>query len=348
MLGSLKGSGNRPTGSSFGGRGGLDKDTLQALTTAITSALKSAPAQSGTSPQDKAEANQAENLRADELAHRTEREGLTDTFRVQVNKHFEALTYQAETIVGNQKHLYELISEGGLQPTGGSGGGLMNSALELFTGGGKKGGRLVSKGLGLAKGALTKVAIPLALASGAYSGIKGGFDTEAIMKQKGIDDPSQVGLGDRLHYGLSGMLSGITGGLVGTDTIANFTERAGSFITGGGFKTEKEKKEADLLSAHQDEAEMDTLLASRGIIQTTDGSYTQADNSVHAQILRGMGYDTPPPQGQELAPLNEGFGGSMSSSVSNVTNNNTTNVIPESPRFRINDQATLALATQGL
>lgn len=281
--------------------------------------------------------NMAENLRQDEIAHRTEREALTDEFRRIVVENLKEQTYQQTTIQANQHHLFEALQQG-MQ---GSGGGLLDSLLNF--GAIKGAGGILSKGAGLATKVATKIPLIAGL-FGAGKGIYSGFQTDDIAKQKGID-PSEVGIGDRIHYGLSGFLSGVTGGLISTDTVANGTEAIGNFLFGKSNATKARESKAQELS---DEAEMNALLASRGIIQTADGYTTNANSDIHSQILQEMGVETPQKRGQELAELNEGQGGSdmLSSVVNNTTN--TTNIIPENPRFRINDQATMLLSAQGL
>lgn len=303
----------------------------------------------------KTQANEAQDIQQRQEARQNTQDGLTDSFRKQLLAKVTQQIETLDTIQDDLTHIHSAVQEAGLA----DGGGLDLGLGDLLDFKNLKGGagNLLSKGKGLlgnaAKG-LTRLAPWAILAGGAYGGITSATDTDAIMAQKGYTDPSQIELADKIHHGLSGMLSGMSFGLIDTDTIANFTERAGNFITGGGFVTKKEQKEQLAAQEQQSWAEIDAMIASRtqpqGQVQTTDGTYSSDNNSVHSQILQEMGVAPAhnESKAQELTELNEGMTGVMNSSVSNVTNNNTTNVIPESPRYRISDSTTLALAMQGL
>ena len=279
--------------------------------------------------------NLARDLRDEDIAHRTEREALTDEYRQMVKENLEEQTYQLQTINENQHAIYELMQQGG--GSGGGGIGLMDMMMGAM--GAKGAGGLLSKGFNLVKGVGSKVALPLAIASSVFTGAKSGMDTDAIAAYTG-KDPSEVGILDRIQYGGAGLLSGLTGGLIGTDTIANAGEAIGNFLFG---KSDATIAREARLKEQQELAEFDAMMASREASVSTSGS-----SNIHNQILEKMGVEAQPQaQGQELAELNAGTGGGISNSVSNVTNN-TTNVIPENPKFRINDSATLALSAQGL
>ena len=279
--------------------------------------------------------NLARDLRDEGIAHRTEREALTDEYRQMVKENLEEQTYQLQTINENQHAIYELMQQGG--GSGGGGIGLMDMMMGAM--GAKGAGGLLSKGFNLVKGVGSKVALPLAIASSVFTGAKSGMDTDAIAAYTG-KDPSEVGILDRIQYGGAGLLSGLTGGLIGTDTIANAGEAIGNFLFG---KSDATIAREARLKEQQELAEFDAMMASREASVSTSGS-----SNIHNQILEKMGVEAQPQaQGQELAELNAGTGGGISNSVSNVTNN-TTNVIPENPKFRINDSATLALSAQGL
>lgn len=279
--------------------------------------------------------NLARDLRDEDIAHRTEREALTDEYRQMVKENLEEQTYQLQTINENQHAIYELMQQGG--GSGGGGIGLMDMMMGAM--GAKGAGGLLSKGFNLVKGVGSKVALPLAIASSVFTGAKSGMDTDAIAAYTG-KDPSEVGILDRIQYGGAGLLSGLTGGLVGTDTIANAGEAIGNFLFG---KSDATIAREARLKEQQELAKFDAMMASREASVSTSGS-----SNIHNQILEKMGVEAQPQaQGQELAELNAGTGGGISNSVSNVTNN-TTNVIPENPKFRINDSATLALSAQGL
>lgn len=279
--------------------------------------------------------NLARDLRDEDIAHRTEREALTDEYRQMVKENLEEQTYQLQTINENQHAIYELMQQGG--GTGGGGIGLMDMMMGAM--GAKGAGGLLSKGFNLVKGVGSKVALPLAIASSVFTGAKSGMDTDAIAAYTG-KDPSEVGILDRIQYGGAGLLSGLTGGLIGTDTIANAGEAIGNFLFG---KSDATIAREARLKEQQELAKFDAMMASREASVSTSGS-----SNIHNQILEKMGVEAQPQaQGQELAELNAGTGGGISNSVSNVTNN-TTNVIPENPKFRINDSATLALSAQGL
>lgn len=309
---------------------------------------------------DKMQQNLNQNLRDEELKHRTERESLTDQYREQVLENLKEQTYQLTTIQENLHAIYDNMGQGG------SGGGLLGGLGDMLSS--LAGGALASKvmglvkgGLGLAKGALTKIPVLGSVLGAGIGAGAGALDTEAIMAQKGLTDPSQIGLGARIQRGGAGLISGALNALsfgladkvfgINTENLTEGFDRWGNILSGNGNRTDAEVRamQDSQTSIDADEAEMNALLASRGIIQTADGSYQIKDNSIHGQILEKMGIETAKvQQEQELAELNEGMGGVMNSSVSNVTNNSTTNIIPESPRFRVNDTATMALSAQGL
>lgn len=306
---------------------------------------------------DKMQQNLNQNIRDEELKHRTERESLTDQYREQVLENLKQQTYQITTIQENLHAIYDNMGQGG------SGGGLLGDMLSSLAGGAlaTKGMGLVKGGLGLAKGALTKIPVLGSVLGAGIGAGAGALDTEAIMAQKGLTDPSQIGLGARIQRGGAGLISGALNALsfgladkvfgINTENLTEGFDRWGNILSGNGNRTDAEVRamQDSQTSIDADEAEMNALLASRGIIQTADGSYQIKDNSIHGQILEKMGIETAKvQQEQELAELNEGMGGVMNSSISNVTNNSTTNIIPESPRFRVNDTATMALSAQGL
>lgn len=302
-------------------------DPLAQLNQAISTPIQSI---------DLMQRNLNENQREEDIAHRTERESLTDIYRKMVEDNLTEQTYQLKTINENQHQIYALLEQGNI---GQGGGGGFNPLDLLGLGGGKAGGAIRAIG-----GGVRAVASKLPLLALAYGGVKGigaGMDTDTIAARRGID-PSEVGVLDRIGYGASGLLSGITGGLIGTDTIANAGESIGNFLFG---KSDKDIVKDARTQEAQDLAEMEAILASRGVVSTATS--TDASQSIHNQILNQMGVEAQK-KGQELAELNEGTGGGFSNAnVSNITNN-TTNVIPEAPRFRINDQATMALSAQGL
>lgn len=316
--------------------------------TSLTSTI-SAPVTAVTPTQQKAQANRIENQRAEDIASQVQRDELTSEYRDLVKENLESQTKSLESIAKDTTFIVDKIKDGELNLGNdeSGGGGLMDMFSNLFKKGKGLGGKLLNAGKGLGVGGGVALA---SLVGGAIGGVKGALDTDGIISQKGYTDPSQMEGADRLHYGLSGMLSGMSFGIIPRETIANATERIGNFITGDGFLTKAEMKAQAKDKEIQDDLDMDMMLAQRGIIQTADGSYQIKDNSIHSKILENMGVEVPnqQPQGQQLAELNEGMGGVLNAPSSSTVNNTTTNVIPESPRFRINDQATLALASQGL
>lgn len=424
-----------------------DLSQLQAILAAgVSSALATTPIQIEKTQQDREDEYREQQ---EKLYQDREAQELEDEFRD------ESLSLQEEQL----KYLKRISDkEFGGGGEGEGGGGLLGTVMDMVGlgsgGGGGKGkgglariaGSVMGKGGALLKGAgalVSKAALPLAIATAGYGAIKGAFDTDSIAAREG-KNKEDITAGDRIKSGGAQMLSTLTGGLIEKDSILNFGESVGNFLTGNGYKTNNELKregvdpgkgifdrlmdahpaklmtdlitgnsegnsilqwgkdmlglttEEDLAKREEEKQKRLSQIGTDGedaeldlerqrlneledkILQQASGEYdivdeeheltqqeldqniersalvAQADSEGfygkpnHLQELDQMyGLDSSSPQQElELADAEDSPAG-VTGQTNVITNNNSTIVQQEAPRFRISDQSTMMLSTQG-
>lgn len=198
---------------------------------------------------------------------------------------------------------------------------------------------ILPKGLKGSLGSLlnfAKKAGPIAaLAMQGYGAFKGATDTEGIAEQQGksVDD---VGILDRISSGGAGIVEGVTGGLIKKESILNLGDRVQNFVTGNGWKTDNERVREMEAQANQDVADTDAWIQEQLAKRQQVSLETTQDITSQANT-----------EGTELTPLNTTQPESSQAPSPTIVNNNSTTVVPEQPRFRIQDSTSYQLSRIG-
>lgn len=241
--------------------------------------------------------------------------------------------FETQTQIGNeikeelsaQTALLKAISDKDFSVSSENQDGVIDSLLDFGGNALKKGGGILSKVGSVA----SKVAMPLMIAKAGYDAFQAGSDDEAILAQSGKQDASEISWWDRTKHGLAGAVEGLSFGLLDKNTLLDGGEGLVNFISGDGFKSNRE------------------LALETNAMQDTQ------DLSAHEQLLvkqaEVLGNEKPQfERDLELADLSEDVLSFSSINAPSVINNNSTTITQNPPRYRIIDQSTNALSSQGI